>query len=1804
MSSSTADVVKAKDSPDIQAVINDCFMSVSRKNDDPKVVLKKAFQTLSGGHEFARVSADVLVRAMEYVGPELTPKEVNETIRHVTKKQEQINCDEFIKIAQLLLKPSVVASRILGKPDVENIVLYGKSGVGKSWMAQKIAGHATRKGGFDVAIWVYLNRIYEGLSLHESIAYQLSVLTDFEKSETRRKQELEKNGIRESEEAKRDRIEEVIRAELKKKKKKNLLLVVDGQSEGSKMKLNWSQEKDGKKKLHLMVDGQSDINLGAILGLDVQSHKVLITSTNQPADSEGTIGLVVRPLTWDESRSLVSQQIMIKPDEIKELAEFFISKSERLPSEILLLARVVSSFGRSDPGMKKLREDKEILEKVEGSKLGDVLIRGYEGLPKSVLIDCYSSETSDRHFLRRGGMVNFNDLIGYWIIEEHLGHFDRIEDAYEEGHRVLMELMNCGLLQKQEGVLVEVMHNGLLQKQEGDYVTPSGARFNFDIHDRNDFYRKIHRGLGVTYDMKLGRVAWTNGMIKTVSSSGQEVQKPLTLFLDGNYIGEKSPAETLFMSSSELEKLPPADSLLESLTELENLAVFSPTGQHFQRPVGMKKLRLLVLRGCQYLNSLDPYFELTKDENNPPKLLRRAKSSPLPSEIQSHSYNPPLGPLVPHNLETLTVLEISGPSLLSKIPESLFEKMSNLKTLNMSHLPIMELPPQFYNLTKIEFLILRGCPSFQELKTLTKFKGLQTIDLSGSTSFEKFHDKSLRVNDKLQILNLSGTKIKTIPLVNSNPLLKFISLKDCTALQRIRQISKLKNLQIFDMSGATQVEEFRDPSLEKLTSLVILDVSRTAIRRLPANVCNPRYLYVQGCPHLKRLPPVEGFTKAEVIDLSGSSNLEEIRKEFFSNMNCLRELNLSKTSVKHLPFLSSLGCLRRLLLVECQHLEKLEKLSALEELEFLDLSGCKDLMEIDDDSFDRMNRLQYLNLSGIKLGRLPSLSKLMKLEELYVRDCPNIKELRGIEGLPVLDRLDYSGTTLKPRPSFSNPDRKRRVLGVDIDNIDHQEMLNKLGARPDMNESTDQQKVDFTQDDLRPCKWSISAVVDKKLCSSVHGSHFLQLLMKHPSLLSKKLSRFHFLVQPTTEKVALLEADGALYTSEVTLRDIYFEQVSQEKMERCLEIREFYNVPPFLGYLLKQAQFVVLIDNAFLKSLLDLGADNIMVMKACWIERCDQLEHVIVSKKEEDTEKPEESTKSRGDQPEEQAKSKGDQTGALAKNEGKPGEPAKSKGDQPGEPANSQGEPEEPASSQDEAVVSAKSKDEPGEPANSQGEPGKSAKSKDETGEPASSQDEAVELAKRKDEPRELAKSKGDQPGEPASSQDEAVVSAKSKDEPGEPANSQGEPGKSAKSKDETGEPASSQDEAVELAKRKDEPRELAKSKGDQPGEPASSQDEAVVSAKSKDEPVEPAKSEGEAEKSKDEPGEPANSQGEPGKSAKSKDETGEPASSQDEAVELAKRKDEPVEPAIRKDEPGESAKSKGEPRELAKSKGDTEKNIAYILEKFEILWISDGLNLRSIVNRDISFKNLKSLYLEYCPQMSIICSSSLQLQSLEILYVKYCQKLETLFTDDTAQLKKLTELHLWGLEELKGIDYVPSLRILRVGECPLLKHIINASTQGCDHQEFEGHGNLEILHIKSCDKVKTICESSEEDAPYFPKLQELEVSGLPELKKIACAAAPSLQHLRVSECSSLQHIVGNSDTLSIVEVKYCDELKTIFRDGGLDLRKVEKMELLSLPELNNVNGGELPPSLTEECMIWGCPKLLETDTSGRVSDP
>ncbi|KAI3471564.1 hypothetical protein Pfo_028214 [Paulownia fortunei] len=705
-----------------EAVINE-FVKAMEKDGDSEEGLKKAFQVLSKDQNSAPVSADVLCRVMQNRGVTLTIGEVEETIRQVkakTKDEGQINYEEFIKIMKLLKEPTVVDQltkiyRYLDKE--EAIVLYGESGVGKTWMARKIADHAIRRRKFDFALWIYLNRIYEGLSLQESIAYQLSILSASDESEAKegKKEELEQDKAKQGklekmkEKEKQEKVESMIHAAMKGK---SLLLILD--DEGSKMKIHVALE---EKKLLLILndegsEGEKDkpevINLYQLLALDqLKSWKFLITSRNRA--TSGEIGVMVMPLIQDESKSLVLQKMVgvDKLDEIKDLADFFIGKSRRLPAEVLIIAKTMSYFGRSEQGLQKLQSFKEILEEEESVKMEQahdineycnvtqLLISGYERLPRSVLIDCYSSETPLRHFLHQRGMVNFNELISYWIMEGHLGH--RIEDAYEEGHRVLMDLVDCGLL----------------KKLEAGYVMSSGAKFNLDIHDCYKFFESIHLGLATTFDNKLGAIGLADGMIRTIGS-GQEGKKLLTLLLDGNHTGE----------------IP--DGLFESESELEILAIFNPTRKHFPLPIfKMQKLRLLVLRGCEFLESIEKFFQLRNPEN--PKVPEESQSLP-PTRISDPSPSRSPGLVTPNILlQKLTVFEISGPS-------------------------------------------------------------------------------------------------------------------------------------------ATKVEEFLDPSLEGLQSIVVLDVSRTAIRRLPSNIGNPRYLYLSVAPGSKNYPH-RRLSKVEVLDLSG---LEEL----------------------------------------------------------------------------------------------------------------------------------------------------------------------------------------------------------------------------------------------------------------------------------------------------------------------------------------------------------------------------------------------------------------------------------------------------------------------------------------------------------------------------------------------------------------------------------------------------------------------------------------------------------------------------------------------------------------------------------------------------------------------------------------------------------------------------------------------------------------------------------------------------------------------------------------------------------------
>ena len=76
--------------------------------------------------------------------------------------------------------------KLLREDNVTTTVLIGDAGVGKTWIARKIADSADKEGLSYVTLWVFMTQqddeksLHENRSLHENIARQLSILSTIE----------------------------------------------------------------------------------------------------------------------------------------------------------------------------------------------------------------------------------------------------------------------------------------------------------------------------------------------------------------------------------------------------------------------------------------------------------------------------------------------------------------------------------------------------------------------------------------------------------------------------------------------------------------------------------------------------------------------------------------------------------------------------------------------------------------------------------------------------------------------------------------------------------------------------------------------------------------------------------------------------------------------------------------------------------------------------------------------------------------------------------------------------------------------------------------------------------------------------------------------------------------------------------------------------------------------------------------------------------------------------------------------------------------------------------------------------------------------------------------------------------------------------------------------------------------------------------------------------------------------------------------------------------------------------------------
>ncbi|KAK8639945.1 hypothetical protein V6N13_138311 [Hibiscus sabdariffa] len=1210
------------------------------------------------------------------------------------------------------------------------IVLTGSPGAGKTWLAKQITKSAVSKDGhFYMSLWLSLSlkeKQDDGLSLLQSIARQLSVPyvgsawedavynTDSTKEE--KKEVLAEDPWKLG----RDVVVKLARkfVEMKKKaeKEKNetkhtfLLLVLDSEEEVKIDELlplknliyhllplvSWenliyrvlphfgsqgSEKKPSWKNIIgplLPLDSKKKDSIAEALEKPESNIKVLITSTGGEFNSSDSIREIkVEPFSEEDAVDFLTKRVgnvKLPDSDFQTLCEAINAhcrdKTKVLPAQLIMLAEALKHIEKkgTEEQVRAFDAALKLLKDAKATDAMPLLSFVYETLIDGSLIVFFWHSFN---LLGKYGGVQYNELIAHWILEGHLDLADGIKKAYEKGYDIMMKLVDFGMLKMQEDNLI------VLER----------ATRTLEDHDCRELLEKSNLGLGGLLkgnDSKVfERMAPTDGMMRSVSVVDKKEEMEAT---DGKMrtmsVDKKlESVSSLLIDGSSLCREDP-DTFFRAEDHFKVLALFDPRMKSLPEPISrMKRLLLLVLRGCSLLDSVNC--------------------------IKS--------------LEELVVLEISGSPCLAEMDDDLLEKMTKLKSLNLSELGITSLP-LVHTLKELRRLILRKCRFLEALPKLANLKQIEVIDLSGSSSLKKLQEKSFKSFKELRFADFSGTKIEKLPIVQTLPNLSVLLVKGCDNLAGLRFMKHLPKLKVLDVSGATRIKEIFYDCFDDTENLRFLDLSETDIRFLPdslgKHLCG---LKLKGCSKLEKLLSSTGLTNLESLDLSDSSGLQKFPDDFFVNLTSLRSLDLSNSKVKYFPSLPNLHNLRYLRLKGCSferppesktfgsfegltnlveldlsdcksQAEQLPSLEGLNLLEVIKLSGYKALSEIG--SLKHMSVLQELDLSETQISTLPDLSPtklryiilnkctLLKeapdfkipplLEELDVRGTsflnlkgidfealsrlPQLRKLRlsktafdciqsYLDNLKQLEVLDLSGETVESLPSsLASLTNLRQLLLKGCSSLKELPSLNSLsklevidlsGTKVEnvgdkisqlrnlknlhlpeevAEEFKDGKNVDAIPIELKldHCCISESSEIpqgEKKPRIVLQGAEVLKSLKENSTLLES--------IRHSSSYVRAQSKDEDNYSDsrKHIFGDIYAKirkLPSEAKDGQSLEIHGFDAFPDGIEVLLEHAKYVFLVENGFMKNLSDLKPDSLKNISGCWLERCNNMECMVV----------------------------------------------------------------------------------------------------------------------------------------------------------------------------------------------------------------------------------------------------------------------------------------------------------------------------------------------------------------------------------------------------------------------------------------------------------------------------------------------------------------------------------------------------------------------------------------------------------------
>lgn len=220
-------------------------------------------------------------------------------------------------------------------------------------------------------------------------------------------------------------------------------------------------------------------------------------------------------------------------------------------------------------------------------------------------------------------------------------------------------------------------------------------------------------------------------------------------------------------------------------------------------------------------------------------------------------------------LEKLEFLDFSKCESLEIIPDEVFERMSNLRVLDLSSSKIKSLPSSVSNLCCLQHLLLVQCESIAEIQ-------------------EKSFNRTMR---RFEVLDLSGaSSLTSLPSSLSNLVgLKKLILNSCRSLKNMglgagaHSLSNLSKLEVLDLGYCLALEDIEYVSFGDL----VPNIKKINLRRMTT----PKRLSFQGCRKLEHLD-LSFIECLEVLNLSGTTQLKKFYFDTSLEEHPLRHLDL------------------------------------------------------------------------------------------------------------------------------------------------------------------------------------------------------------------------------------------------------------------------------------------------------------------------------------------------------------------------------------------------------------------------------------------------------------------------------------------------------------------------------------------------------------------------------------------------------------------------------------------------------------------------------------------------------------------------------------------------------------------------------------------------------------------------------------------------------------------------------------------------------------------------------------------------